>query len=332
MEKHESDGITDLTANRTEGAGGHLDALWREFPRTRGEFEERFASEAACREYLINCRWNGEPACARCDCKKVWPERGGTLFECSRCGHQTSLTSGTLFHGTRKPLQDWFRVIFEVCVHRSGVSSADIQRILGFGSYSTAWHWTHKIRRAMVRKNRDNLHGCAQLDETLVGGKGAGKEIVVIAAEEYGRVRMTQAPGNHQEALKVVADQEIGATADVKTDGNPAYSETSLGQRPHEPKVQTKAERKAGDHLQLLHWMASNLKRWLLGTHHGGVQPKHLQAYLDEFCFRQNRRRTRGPARLVARCLEGMLSQAPLSKRQLIDDTFECRNFQYASY
>lgn len=324
--------MTDVTSTLPDDAGSHHDALWRAFPKTRGEFEERFATEQACREYLVQCRWNGEPACKRCGCKKVWPERDGTLFECSDCGHQTSLTAGTLFHGTRKRLKDWYRAIFEVCVHRNGISSADLQRILGFGSYGTAWHWTHKIRRAMVRKSRNKLDGCAQVDETLVGGKGAVKEIVVVAAEENGRVRMTHAPGNHAEALKVVAEREIADKAAVKTDGNPAYGETSLGKREHDPKVQTKEERRQADHLQLLHWMASNLKRWLLGTHHGGVRPKHLQSYLDEFCFRQNRRRTRGPARLIARCLEGLLNSPPLTKRQLIDETYECRLFQHASY
>jgi transposase-like protein len=316
----------------TDAADSHQDILWRAFPRTRGEFEERFATEEACREFLMQCRWNGKPECGRCGCKKVWPERGGKLFECSDCGHQTSVTSGTLFHGTRKPLKDWFRAIFEVCVHRHGVSSADLQRILGLGSYGTAWHWTHKIRRAMVRKNRDKLDGCAQVDETLVGGKGAQKEIVVVAAEENGRIRMTHAPGNHTQALKVVADREIGEMTAVKTDGNAAYGRKSLGDRPHEPKVQSDAEIKEADYLQHLHWMASLLKRWLLGTHHGGVRAKHLQSYLDEFCFRQNRRRTKGPARLVARCLEGMLTQTPITMRQLINETHECRLFQGASY
>lgn len=316
----------------SEAVDTYQDALWRAFPKTRAEFEERFATEEACRDFLIESRWNGEPTCVRCGCKKVWSERGGRLFECSDCGHQTSVTAGTLFHGTRKPLRDWFRAIFEVCVHRGGVSSADLQRILGFGSYATAWHWTHKIRCAMVRKGRDRLDGNAQIDETLVGGKGAQKEIVVVAAEENGRVRMTHVPGNHTEALKVVADREIGPKTEVKTDGNPAYGEKSLGKRPHAPKVQTKAERKQADHLQHVHWMASLMKRWLLGTHHGGVRSKHLQSYLDEFCFRQNRRHTKGPTRLVSRCLEGMLVHAPLTKRQLIDETYEFRHFQKTSY
>jgi hypothetical protein len=101
----------------------------------------------------------------------VWCERGGTLCECAGCGHQTSLTSGTLFHGTRKPLRLWFRAIWEICVHHHGISAADLQRILGLGSYETAWAWAHRIRRAMVRENREGLQGCVQVDEVHVGGK-----------------------------------------------------------------------------------------------------------------------------------------------------------------
>ena len=148
----------------------HTEALWRNFPQTWQEFEARFPGEEACREYLVDCRWDGKPRCAKCDGDKVWALRGGTLFECAdqSCRHQTSLTAGTLFHGTRKPLRVWFQVIFELCVHRHGVSSADIQRIFGLGSYGTAWHWTHKIRRAMRRENPDKLNGCAQTDEAFI--------------------------------------------------------------------------------------------------------------------------------------------------------------------
>ena len=312
----------------------YQDGLWRDFPKTWDEFEERFPNEAACREYLLQCRWNGEPACNKCGGTKLWSLRDGKVFECANksCRHQTSIPSGTLFHGTRKPLRTWFRVIFELCVRRSGVSSADIQRIFGFGSYRTAWHWTHKIRRAMVRENRDKLTGCAQVDETEIGGKGSEKELVVVAAEENGRVRMVHAPGNHAEALKVVADNEIGEKAKVKTDGHKGYNKKSLGGREHQPQVQTKAEKKAGDHLQLMHWAASNVKKWLLGTHHGAVAPKHLQSYLDEYTFRYNRRNTKGVVRIAARCLENIVTHPPLTKRQLIDDTYECRSFERASY
>ena len=132
-------------------------------------------------------------------------------------------------------------------VHKHGISAADLQRILGFGSYETAWAWLHKIRRAMVRENRDKLNGCAQTDETFVGGKGASKEIVVIAAEEFGRVRLMHAPGNHTECLEHLASNEIDSETTVKTDGHAGYNEKSLGERDHCAQVQTKAERRKND-------------------------------------------------------------------------------------
>ena len=310
----------------------HTEALWRDFPKTLLEFEERFASESACRDYLAECRWNGRPRCGRCESERVWPERGGTLYECAACGHQTSLTSGTLFHGTRKPLRLWFRAIWEICVHRHGISAADLQRILGLGSYQTAWTWAHRIRRALVREDRERLHGTVQVDETYVGGKRAEKAIILAAIEEGGRVRLVHMPGNHEPCIKHAADTEIDDTATVKTDGHAAYNTNTLGERPHEAKVQSAAERKEDDHVQLCHRAASGLKRWLLGTHHGAVGEKHLQSYLDEHAFRYNRRKTNGVGRLVARCLENMIAKPPLTLRQLVHDTAPWPVFENVSY
>ena len=107
------------------------DDLWRNFPKTAIEFERRFATEEACRAYWIEARWGGEPACARCGSKRVWAERGGFLFECGDCDHQTSLTSGTLLEKTRKPFKVWFRAVFEISSRRNGISAKELQRILG---------------------------------------------------------------------------------------------------------------------------------------------------------------------------------------------------------
>jgi len=243
-----------------------------------------------------------------------------------------SLTAGTLFHGTRKPLKLWFRAIWEVFVHKHSIPAADLLRILGLGSYGTAWLWLHKTRSAMVRENRDKLNDCAQLDETFIGGKEAEKDIVVVAGEEHGRVRLIHAPGNHSACIKHVADSEIITETKVKTDGHAGYNKKTLGGRDHEMKVQTDNERRKNDHLQLCHWTAANMKRWLLGTHHGTVRAKHLQSYLDEYTFRYNRRRTNGVGRLVARCIETMVIKPPMTVRQLIDGTYACRNFETASY
>ena len=307
------------------------DDLWRDFPKTAMEFEARFASEEDCRAYWIEARWGGEPTCARCSSTRVWTIREGTTFECAECGHQTSLTSGTLLEKTRKPLKMWFRAVFEISTRRTGISAKDLQRIMGFGSYETAWTWLHKLRAAMVRSDSEPLGPFVQADEALVGGKGGPhKELVLVAAEANGRVRLAHVENNDKDTCKRFADGQIAADARVVTDGHAGYDKTSLGKRHHERKVQTKSERRENDAVQSCHWTISLLKRWLLGTHAGAVRDKHLQAYLDEFAFRHNRRKTNGVGRIAARVIEQLVMHAPLPKREIIDQTKRCRWFASA--
>jgi transposase-like protein len=304
------------------------DDLWRDFPKTATEFEARFATEEDCRAYWIEARWGGEPACARCNSTRVWTIREGTTFECADCGHQTSLTSGTLLEKTRKPFKVWFRAVFEISTRRTGISAKDLQRIMGFGSYKTAWSWLHKLRAAMVRSDSEPLGPFVEMDEALVGGQGGPhKELVLVAAEAGGRVRLAHADTNDEATLERFADGQVAADAHVVTDGLASYNEESLGERPHEAIVQSKAQRREKDALQTCHWAISLLKRWLLGTHAGAVSPKHLQAYLDEFAFRHNRRKTKGVGRIAARVIEQLVVRAPLTIRTLIDDTRPCRRF-----
>ena len=298
------------------------DSLWRDFPRTAQEFEARFATEDDCRAYWIEARWGGKPACARCDSTRVWTIRDGTTFECADCGHQTSLTSGTLLEKTRKPFKTWFRAVFEISTRRTGISAKDLQRILGFGSYKTAWGWLHKLRAAMVRSDSEPLGPFVQLDEALVGGKGGPrKELVLVAAEAGGRVRLAHVENNDTGTCERFASGQVAADAHVVTDGHAGYSEKSLGKRTHDAVVQTKAERRERDAVQNCHWTISLLKRWLIGTHAGAVRDKHLQAYLEEFAFRHNRRKTNGVGRIAARVIESLVAQPPLTMRALIDDT-----------
>ena len=305
------------------------DDLWRDFPKTATEFEKRFATEADCRAYWIEARWGGTPACVRCGSTYVWPIRNGTTFECRECDHQTSLTSGTVLEKTRKPLKMWFRAVFEISTRRTGISAMDLMRIMGFGSYKTAWTWLHKLRAALVRPEREPLGPFVQMDEALVGGKGGPhKELVLVAAEADGRVRLAHAETNDKVTLKRFADGQVAVDARVTTDGLASYDGDSLGDRPYERIVQSKAERRESDALQICHWTISLLKRWLLGTHAGAVAPKHLQAYLDEFAFRHNRRKTKGVGRIAARVIERLVARGPLTMRSLIDDTRRCRWFR----
>ncbi len=180
---------------------------WKDFPRNAIEFEERFSNEKACRDYWIKARWNGHVHCARCQCEAVWPLKSG-FYECSGCGYQTSLTAGTLLQGTRKPLKVWFRAFWEISVNSPGLSAVDLQRILGFGSYKTAWTLLHKIRRALVSCEQSQLSDCVELDEATVTVNGV-QTLVIVDAEPGGRIRMIHTPNNDQEHLKHFTDQYI---------------------------------------------------------------------------------------------------------------------------
>src|SRR5499427_9897323 len=165
-----------------------------DYPCTLQEFEARFSTEEGCREYLFRLRWPAGFRCPRCGCAKAWAVRA-TLFQCSSCNSQTSVTAGTVFQDTRKPLATWFRAMWFVTSQKNGASTLGLQRVLGLGSYRTAWSWLHKLRRAMVRPDRDRLRGWIEVDETFIGGLAEGavggrqktnKALVIIAAQADG--------------------------------------------------------------------------------------------------------------------------------------------------
>ena len=266
-----------------------------------------------------------QPACARCGSKRVWAERGGFLFECADCDHQMSLTSGTLLEKTRKPFKVWFRAVFR---------SPPGQRHLGQGAAADLGARLLQDGVELAAQAQSGAGACrseplgpfVQIDEALVGGKGSPhKELVLVAAETDGRVRLAHAENNDECTLKSFADSQIALDTQVVTDGLASYNSESLGQRPHQAVSQTKQERHESDALQGCHWTVSLLKRWLLGMHAGAVKPKHLQAYLDEFAFRFNRRKTNGVGRIAARTIEQLVARPPLTRKMLIRETVPCR-------
>ena len=177
-----------------------------DYPRTLEEFEGRFATEQACREYLMQLRWPQGFVCPRCGGRRARPSRRG-LLRCGQCDYQASVTAGTIFQDTRLPLRTWFRTMWWVTSQKNGASALGLQSILGLGSYRTAWALLHKLRRAMVRPGRERLSGRVEVDETYVGGAEEGlrgrqtqkKALVAIAAEEdgagIGRIRMKRIRG-----------------------------------------------------------------------------------------------------------------------------------------
>lgn len=179
------------------------------------EFEERFSTEKACRDYLAQLRWPDGFSCPRCNSQRYWQKSRNNVFECTSCRHQTSVTVGTLFEGTRKPLRLWFRTMWFITSGKQGVSALNVKRQLGFERYETVWIWLHKLRRAMVRPNRDRLKGNVEVDETFVGGadsggkrgRGAGKKAIVVIGIEvfepkgFGRVRIRLIPDASSDSL-----------------------------------------------------------------------------------------------------------------------------------
>lgn len=297
-----------------------------EYPTTILEFEARFATEEACRDYLVSLRWPEGFACPACGHPRAW-WTGRGLLHCARCGQQSSVTAGTILQDTRKPLRLWFRAMWYVTSQKGGVSALGLQRVLGVGSYHTAWAWLHKLRRAMVRPGRDRLAGQVQVDETSVGGGqpgkrgrgAAGKCLVVIAAEHegdrIGRMRLRRVPNGSREHLHGALREAIEPGSLVETDGFQGYN--GLAQWGYRHTVQRGTD-ELGEHpLPHCHRVAALLQRWWLGTHQGAIRPSHLDYYLDEFTFRFNRRTSHSRGLLFYRLAQQAMAIEPVPESQL---------------
>jgi transposase-like protein len=310
------------------------EAIWRDFPRDFAEFEATFPDEVACRRFLIELRWGSSPRCLRCNGSNLWQLSNGR-FECADCGHQTSVTAGTPLHGTRKPLKLWFRAVWEMTTHKGGISAKDLQRIMGFGSYETAWSWLHKLRRCAFSKGRNPLEGPVQLDDGYVGGRddrpgrpSGNKALVITAAERWGRVRMEHSPNLTKKAVTSFAERNIRRDSSVTTDGYRSFSEKSLGPRRHTRHIQPKKRHFTVDPLQQAHFALSLFKRCWIGTYHGAVSKKHLQVYLDEFEFRHNRRKTVGVGRIAARLFQSLATKSRVTYDSIVCSTRPCQRFE----
>lgn len=299
-----------------------------DYPKTLSEFESRFSSEEACRDYLYRLRWPNGFHCPHCGHSKTWPV-GTVLFQCARCDYQVSVIAGTIFHGTHKSLTIWFRAIWWLVGQKNGASALGLKNILGLGSYRTAWAWLHKIRRAMVTPGRNRLGGAIEVDETYVGGKkpgkrgrgAAGKALVVIAAEidgkRIGRIRLRRVPDAAGESLEKAVQEAAEEKSVIRTDGWKGYNRLNDLGYIHEV-VRDEAAELGEDLLPCCHRVAALLKRWLLGTHQGAVSHEHLDYYLDEFTFRFNRRTSRHRGKLFYRLLQNAVSVEPVTFRQMV--------------
>lgn len=305
-----------------------------DYPRTYQQFLSWFADEKDCRSYLLKCRWPHGFKCAHCGwLGEPWTTARGYLH-CQQCGSETSVTAGTIFDRTRMPLRTWYAAIWFMMSQKDGTSALGLQRVLGFGSYQTAWTWLHKMRRAMVRPDRERLSGKVEVDETYVGGFQPGDKpgrggvrwsVVVIAVETqepkgFGRVRMRRVADASGDSLVHFVSDVVEKGSEILTDGWKGYNRlTQLGYT-HRPTAVSNSGDPAHVSMPAVHRVAALLKRWLLGTHQGAVSAKHLDYYLDEYTFRFNRRSARSRGLLFYRLLQQAASTSPVSFCQIVED------------
>jgi ISXO2-like transposase domain/Transposase zinc-ribbon domain len=300
--------------------GGGVD-----YPRTWAEFVAWFPDDAACVAYLERLRWGDEFVCPGCGSTRSWPaSRGLGSRVCALCAKRTSVTAGTVFAGTHTPLTQWFAASWHVCSTKNGASALGLQKLLGLGSYRTAWAWLHKLRRAMVIPGRDLLDGDVEVDETFVGGDEPGlpggrsrgkKALVAIAVEcrgnGSGRTRLARIPDAGRRSLHEFITTHVAPGSILITDAWPPYGTIDRLGYGHKAMSIRAATETASELLPRVHRVAALLKRWLAGTHQGAVQPEHLDYYLDEFTFRFNRRDSRARGLLFYRLLHQAVRTEP---------------------
>ena len=238
---------------------------------------------------------------------------------CRSCRYQCTVTAGTVFNKTRIPIHNWFAAAWYITNQKNGVSALGLQRVLGLGSYQTAWTILHKLRRAMVNPCRDKLSKTIEVDETFLGGPRTGKrgavqytntKLTVIIAVEilepkgFGRIRLRHISSASKENVLPFIQEEIVPGSTVKTDGSPIYHTLSDLGYIHQKTVHLGADDPAHVTMPGVHRVASLLKRWLMGTFQGSVKGEHLDYYLDEFAFRFNRRTSKSRGLLFYQLLQ----------------------------
>ena len=302
-----------------------------DYPGTFQDFDKWFSSENDCLEYIAKLRWPQGFVCPGCGEKSEKPSlMGRGLFLCRKCKRQTSITAGTLFHRSHKPLRTWFLAIWFVTSQKHGASALGLKRVLGLGSYNTAWTWLHKLRHGMVRPGRDRLIGDVEIDETYVGGKGTKvrgrgarrKTIVAIAAEVRGRgpgrIRMAKIPDLSAPSLRHFVRNNVQRGAKLRTDAWSGYKGIEVMGYEHIVNNISDSGDPAHVVMPRVHRVASLFDRWWLGTHQGAIRPAHLEYYLDEFTFRFNRRKSKARGLLFYRLMEQAVDCRPVTRKMII--------------
>ena len=299
------------------------------YPRTFEEVLDWFSTEEDCAGYLEWVRWPNGCACPECGGAKFWRTARG-LLHCHSCARQISVTAGTVFEDSRKPLRLWFHVVWLMMAQKTGLSARNLCDTYGFGSYQTAWGWLQKLRSVMIRTGREPLVGRVEVDEVYIGGEkpgmrgrgAAGKTRVLVAVEgeaqkKLGRVRFRCVTSIDRKSVESFVRDYVALGTIVITDGLAVYDQLGAAGFDHRPHVTSTGGETAQKQLDHVHLVISLLKRWLGATHQGAVTPSHLQAYLDEFAFRFNRRLSLHRGKLFYRLIQQAITARPPTVKAL---------------
>ena len=300
-----------------------------DYPRTYREFVSMFSDDESCIVFLVKLRWKDGFVCPKCKIPSTpWQQTHGRLV-CPYCRHQTTVTTGTIFDKTRTPLTTWLEAAWHITTAKNGMSAKTIEQTLGI-SYRVAWTMLQRFRVAMVRTEREMLSGTVEIDETLVGGideggkrgRGSQKSIVVIAIElhhpkGYGRIRMRFIPDASGDSLIGFIRDTVESGSSIHTDGWSGYSELESFGYEHQKTVVSSSTDQAHVSMPGVHRIAALLKRWILGTHQGSFSQEHLQAYLEEFTFRFNRRLSKSRGLVFRRLLEQAVCTSPVTEKDV---------------
>lgn len=308
----------------------------KDYPTTWSQFLDWFHSEEACRTYLENLRWPTGFICPKCSASGNAKRSSRGRWVCRACKYQSTVTAGTIFDKTRTDIRVWFAAIWYITNQKHGVSALGLQRVLGLGSYETAWTMLHRLRRAMVRPSRELLTGDVEVDETYLsltergktksskGKKSNTTKILAVIAVEiiqpkgFGRIRVQRIEKANATNLTAFIRESIDARASIQTDGSTIYKKLKNKGYKHRRTVHLGSDIQAHDSMPGVHRVAALLQRWLLGTHHGAIQPKQLDYYLDEFVFRFNRRTSKSRGLLFYRLLQQAVVTRPVTYDKVI--------------
>lgn len=308
----------------------------QDYPSNWNQFLDWFGTEEACLGYLERLRWPQGFTCSNCgEVAEPYRSSRGRLV-CRGCKFQSTVTAGTIFDKTRTPLRVWLAGAWYLTNQKHGANALGLQRVLGLGSYQTAWTMLHRFRQAMVRPNRERLHGLVEVDETYLAltdrqapqltkrkKSNTDKTLVAIAIEilepkGFGRIRLQHIPDDSTASVIPFVQRSIEPGSVVRTDGSAAYRSLKELGFEHQRTVMLGADQPAHVSMAGVHRVAALIQRWILGTHHGAVQPPHLDAYLNEFVFRFNRRTSTFRGLLFYRLLQQAMQTEPYTYQDMV--------------